>query len=144
MDQQLIFNIYLLTLKGKAIKFDKLDEGLKKADIVISSTTAPHYLIKRSMVKKIMDKRDKPLLFIDLALPRDVEPTVGDLERVTLYNMEDLDLVIEENMVKRTKEAEKAEEIVREEVQEFTRKMEKRGCQVPVLLQLERCNYNSP
>ncbi len=113
------------TLKGKAIKFDKLDEGLKKADIVISSTAAPHYLIKRSMVKETMDRRDKPLLFIDLALPRDVEPTVADLERVTLYNMEDLDLVIEGNMVKRTKEAEKAEEIVREEVEGFIRKMEK-------------------
>ncbi len=113
------------TLKGKAIQFDKLDEGLKKADIVISSTAAPHYLIKRSMVKKIMDRRDKPLLFIDLALPRDIEPTVADLERVTLYNMEDLDLVIEGNMVKRTKEAEKAEEIVREEVEHFIGKMEK-------------------
>jgi glutamyl-tRNA reductase len=112
-------------LKGKVIKFDKLDEGLKKADIVISSTAAPHYLIKRSMVKETMDTRDKPLLFIDLALPRDVEPTVADLERVILYNMEDLDLVVEGNMVKRTKEAEKVEEIVREEVEDFIRKMEK-------------------
>ncbi|NIN91563.1 glutamyl-tRNA reductase, partial [bacterium] len=85
----------------------------------------PHYLIKKSMLKKIMEKRDKPLLFIDLALPRDIEPTAGDLERVTLYNMEDLDLVIKGNMVERRKEAKKAEEIVKEEAEEFTKKMKK-------------------
>lgn len=115
------------TLKGKAIKFDKLEEGLQEADMVISSTTAPHYLIKKSLVKKIMEQRDKPLLFIDLALPRDVEPTVGSLHGVTLYNMEDLDLVIKGNMVERRKEAKKVEEIVKEEVEYFTRKMKKNG-----------------
>ncbi len=115
------------TLKGMAIKFDKLEEGLKEADIVISSTSAPHYIIKRSMIRKIMDKRDKPLLFIDLALPRDIEPTVTDLERVTLYNMEDLDLVIKESMLERTKEAKKAEAIVEKEVEEFIEKMKKNG-----------------
>jgi glutamyl-tRNA reductase len=115
------------TLKGKAIKFDKIEEGLKEADIVISSTSAPHYLIKKSLAKKIMDQRDKPLLFIDLALPRDVEPTVADLERVTLYNMEDLDLVIKGNMVERRKEAKKAEEMVKEEVEDFIKKMKKTG-----------------
>jgi len=115
------------TLKGKAIKFDRLEEGLKEADMVISSTSAPHYLIRKSLVKKIMDQRDKPLLFIDLALPRDVEPTVADLERVSLYNMEHLDLVIKGNMVERRKEAEKAEEIIKEEAEDFMRKMKKNG-----------------
>ena len=115
------------TLKGKAIKFDKLEEGLKEADIVISSTAAPHYIVKKFLVKKIMGKRDKPLLFIDLALPRDVEPTVADLERVTLYNMEDLDLVVRGNMVERRKEAKKAEEIVKEEVEDFMKKTKKNG-----------------
>jgi glutamyl-tRNA reductase len=111
--------------KGKAIKFDKLEEGLQEADMVISSTAAPRYLIKKSMVKKIMDGRDKSLLFIDLALPRDVEPTVASLHGVTLYNMEDLDLVIQGNMVRRRKKAEKAEEIVKEEAKEFIKKMKK-------------------
>ena len=59
-------------LKGKAIKFDRLEEGLKEADMVISSTAAPHYIIKNSLFKKIMEQRDKPILFIDLALPRDL------------------------------------------------------------------------
>ena len=115
------------TLEGKAIKFDRLEEGLREADIVISSTAASHYIIKKSMLKQVMDKRDKPLLFIDLALPRDIEPTVADIERVTLYNMEDLDLVIKGNMVKRRKEAEKAEEIVKKETEEFIKKMKKNG-----------------
>ena len=74
-----------------------------------------------------MDQRDKPLLFIDLALPRDVEPTVADLERVTLYDMEDLDLVIKGNLVERRREAEKAEEIVKEEAEDFMKKMKKNG-----------------
>lgn len=115
------------TLGGVAVKFDKFEGGLKEADIVISSTSAPHYLIKKSMVKKIMRKRDKPLVFIDLALPRDIEPTVADLEKVTLYNMEDLDLVIEGNMVERRKEAKKVEAIVKGEVEEFTKKMKENG-----------------
>jgi len=67
------------------------------------------------------------LLFIDLALPRDIEPAAADLEGVTLYNMEDLDLVIEGNMVKRRKEAKKAEEMVKEETEEFEEKMKKTG-----------------
>jgi len=113
------------TLKGEAIKFDKIEEALGKADIVISSTSAPHYIIKKSMVKKIMDKRDKPLLFVDLALPRDIEPTVANLERVSLYNMEDLDLVVKGNMFKRKKEAKKAEKIVKEEVEDFIEKVKK-------------------
>ena len=115
------------TLKGEAVRFDKLEEGLRQADIVISSTAASHYIIKKSMIKQVMDKRDKPLLLIDLALPRDIEPAAADLEGVTLYNMEDLDLVIEGNMVKRRKEAKKAEEIVKEEAQEFEEKMKKTG-----------------
>ncbi|TKJ46431.1 glutamyl-tRNA reductase [Candidatus Aerophobetes bacterium Ae_b3a] len=114
-------------LKGEAVRFDRLEEGLRQADIVISSTAASHYIIKKSMLKQVMDKRDKPLLFIDLALPRDIEPAAAHLEGVTLYNMEDLDLVIKGNMVKRRKEAKKAEEIVKEEAQEFEKKMKKTG-----------------
>ncbi len=114
-------------LKGEAVRFDRLEQGLRQADIVISSTAASHYIIKKSMLKQVMDKRDKPLLFIDLALPRDIEPAAADLEGVTLYNMEDLDLVIEGNMVKRRKEAKKAEEMVKEEAQEFEEKMKKTG-----------------
>lgn len=115
------------TLKGEAISFDRLEEGLGQADIVISSTAASHYIIKKSMLERVMDGRDKPLLIIDLALPRDIEPAAADLEGVTLYNMEDLDLVIEGNMVKRRKEARKAEEIVKEEAEEFGEKMERTG-----------------
>ena len=115
------------TLKGEAIRFDRLEEGLRQADIVISSTAASHFIIKKSMLERVMDGRDKPLLIIDLALPRDIEPAAAHLEGVTLYNMEDLDLVIEGNMVKRRKEARKAEEIVKKEAQEFGEKMEKTG-----------------
>ena len=115
------------TLKGEAIRFDEFEEGLRKADIVISSTSAPHYVIKKSLVESVMDKRDKPVVFIDLALPRDVEPRVADLERVTLYDMEALDLVIGENMTQRRGEAKKAERMVREEVEKFMKRLDKNG-----------------
>ena len=115
------------SLKGEAVRFNRLEEGLRHADIVISSTAASHYIIKKSMLKRVMDGRDKPLLIIDLALPRDIEPTAADLEGLTLYNMEDLDLVIKGNMLKRRNEAKKAEEIVKKEAEEFGEKMKKTG-----------------
>ncbi len=113
------------TLGGMAIRFDNLEEGLRKADVVISSTSAPHYIFRKSTVKKIMNGRNRPLVFIDLALPRDVEPAVGDLEGVRLHNMDGLDLVIKKNMIGRQEEAKKAEGIIKKEVEGFTRKMKK-------------------
>jgi glutamyl-tRNA reductase len=106
--------------KGEAIPFEEMSQGLRKADIVISATDAPQYLIRHDQVSKVMkDRRQKPIFFIDIADPRDIEPKVGDIENVYLYNIDDLQKVVNDNIQDRKKEAAKAETIVQDEVIKF-------------------------
>lgn len=105
---------------GKAIQFDEIQEYLKKVDIVISSTGAPHYILTREKIMPIMRMRkDKPLFIIDIAVPRDVEPAVNDIDDVYLYDIDDLSNVVEDNLKVRTKEVEKVKRIIEEEASEF-------------------------
>lgn len=106
--------------KGETIPFDEMNQGLKKVDIVISATDAPQYLIRHDqMAKVIKERKQKPIFFIDIADPRDIEPSVGDIENVYLYNIDDLKKVADENVKDRRKEAQKAEAIVQDEVIKF-------------------------
>jgi glutamyl-tRNA reductase len=106
--------------KGEGIPFDEIGQGLKKADIVISATDSPQYLIRHDqMAKVIKERKQKPIFFIDIADPRDIEPSVGDIENVYLYNVDDLKKVADENIKDRGKEAQKAEAIVQDEVMKF-------------------------
>jgi glutamyl-tRNA reductase len=105
---------------GEAIPFEDMPQGLKKADIVMSATNSPQYLIGHDQVTKVMkDRRQKPIFFIDIADPRDIEPKVGDMENVYLYNIDDLQKVANENIKDREKEAQKAETLVQDEVVKF-------------------------
>uniref|UniRef100_A0A7C3UGW2 Glutamyl-tRNA reductase n=1 Tax=Geoglobus ahangari TaxID=113653 RepID=A0A7C3UGW2_9EURY len=101
---------------GIPIPFSDVKEYLQECDVVITATSAPHYIIKKDFVEEIMKKRDKPLLIIDIALPRDVEPEVGEINGVTLCTIDDLREISDENLRKRLNEAKKAEKIVKEEV----------------------------
>ena len=106
--------------KGEAIPLDEMSFGLKKADIVISATDAPQYLIWHDQVSKVMkDRKQKPIFFIDIADPRDIDPKVGDIENAYLYNIDDLQKVVNDNIHDRKKEAERAETIVQDEVAKF-------------------------
>jgi glutamyl-tRNA reductase len=106
--------------KGEAIPFDEIGQGLKKADIVISATDSPQYLIHHDQVTKVIkDRKNRPIFFIDIADPRNIEPSVGDIENIYLYNIDDLKKVADENIKDRRKEAQKAEAIVQEEVIKF-------------------------
>jgi glutamyl-tRNA reductase len=106
--------------KGEAIPFDEMNQGLKKVDIVISATDSPQYLIWHDqMAKVIKERKQKPIFFIDIADPRDIEPSVGDIENVYLYNIDDLKKVADENIKDRGKEAQEAEAIVQDEVIKF-------------------------
>ena len=103
--------------KGEAIPFEEMNIGLKRADIVISATDSPQYLIRHDQVAKVVkDRRQKPIFFIDIADPRDIEPSVGEIENAYLYNIDDLQKVTNENIKDREKEALKAEAIVEDEV----------------------------
>lgn len=105
---------------GKAVKFDRFGEHMVDADIVISSTGAPHYVVKRDdMVKVMHQRRHAPIFLIDIAVPRDIEPAVGDIYNVFLYDIDDLESVVQSNLAERTREADKAERIVGEEVSGF-------------------------
>ena len=105
---------------GETIPFEDMSEGLKKTDIVISATDSPQYLIRHDQITKVMkDRKQKPIFFIDIADPRDVDPKVGDVENVYLYNIDDLQKVANENIKDREKEAQKAEAIVRDEMVKF-------------------------
>jgi glutamyl-tRNA reductase len=106
--------------RGEAIPFEDMAQGLKRADIVISATNSPQYLIQHEQITKVIkDRRQKPIFFIDIADPRDIEPKVGDIENVYLYNIDDLQKVANENMKDREKEARNAETIVQDETVKF-------------------------
>jgi len=106
--------------RGEAIPFEEIAQGLKKTDIVISATNSPQYIIGDDQIIKIMkDRKQKPIFFIDIADHRDIEPRVGDIENVYLYNIDDLQKVSNENIKDREKETQKAEMIVQGEVDKF-------------------------
>ena len=106
--------------KGTPVSFEEITGQLLEVDIVISSTASAEYIILQGQVKGLMRKRrNRPLFFIDIAVPRDVEPRVNDLDNVYLYDIDDLKGVIEVNMAQRQQEAVKAERIVEEEVIKF-------------------------
>lgn len=100
--------------------FADLREALVDADVVISSTTAPHTVIGTELMQLVMEQRNgRPLLLIDIALPRDVDPEVGSLPGVHLYNLDDLQAEVERGIYLRLQEAERVQEIIAEEVNSF-------------------------
>ncbi len=108
------------SLGGRAVPFDALADEMTRANIVISSTAAPHTLIRREMALSVMRKRrGRPLFLIDIAVPRDIEPEVGDLENVFLYNIDDLKRVVGENLEGRAGEVAQVETLIEEEVARF-------------------------
>jgi len=112
-------------LGGRAIRFDDLSSELINADIVISSAAAPHYiLVKRQIAQLIKARRNRPMFFIDIAVPRNIDPAINELDNVYLYDIDDLQTVVEHNIKEREKEALKGEEIIRRETQNFIRWLE--------------------
>ncbi len=106
--------------QGEALPFEEMGQGLRRTDVVISATNSPQYLIGYDQIVKMMrDRKQKPIFFIDIADPRDIEPRVGDIENVYLYNIDDLQNVANEHIKDRQKEAQRAEAIVHDEVEKF-------------------------
>ncbi len=105
---------------AEPIPFDEWLRALRTSDIVISSTAAPHAIIKAADVKSVMqERRRKPLFFIDIAVPRDVESAVQHIDDVYLYNIDDLQSVIHTNVRERKREIEKCEKIIDHELLQF-------------------------
>ncbi|WP_321429158.1 glutamyl-tRNA reductase [uncultured Methanolobus sp.] len=100
---------------GHAVHFDQIEENLRRADVVISATGAPHYVLKYEQIEKAMNFREKELLLIDIANPRDIDPSVDSIPHVTLYNIDNLRVINEKNLELRMEEAKKAQAIIDEE-----------------------------
>ena len=111
--------------RARPVSFDEVDSQLREVDIVITSTAAHGYVIGYEQVKNCLKKRrSRPLFFIDIAVPKDVDPRVNELQNVYLYDIDDLKGVVEMNVAQRREEAVKAERIVKEEVVKFEKWME--------------------
>lgn len=105
---------------GVAVPFENLKEQLIKTDIVLCSTGAPHYVITEKMLKEVMPlRKHKPVFLIDISVPRNIDPACNNLDNVYLYNIDDLQDVVDSNLLERKKEAEKALYIVQEETEKF-------------------------
>jgi glutamyl-tRNA reductase len=105
-------------LNGRAVHFDDWAREFRKIDIVISSTSAPHYVLDRARLQPLMELRgNEPLLLIDIAVPRDIEPEVNFLENVYLYNVDDLQAIANDYLKQRKDELAKCEAIIREKAQ---------------------------
>jgi glutamyl-tRNA reductase len=104
--------------QGTPVEYSRFVAMLPEVDILIASSGAPHYILhKDEMQRVIAARRNKPMFLIDIAVPRNIEPSVNDLDNVFLYDIDDLQEVVNANLRERLKEAERAEEIVKQEVE---------------------------
>ena len=102
-------------LGGRAIRFDDWANEFTAIDIVISSTSAPHYMLDRARLAPLMKQRkNRPLLLIDIAVPRDIEPEVNSMENVFLYNVDDLQSIANDYLKQRQEEVARCEKIIME------------------------------
>jgi glutamyl-tRNA reductase len=107
---------------GSVVGLDGLPEQLLAADIVLSSTSSPHPIVGRDELKLVMqERRGRPLLLIDIAVPRDIDPGCGGLEDVSLYDIDDLQAVVARNLDTRAGEIPGAHEIIEQEIHRFAR-----------------------
>ena len=124
------------SIGGTAMPWDSLNIALEEADILITATGASTPIISRALIAQTMKaRRQRPLFIIDIAVPRDVEATAGELEEVFLYNIDDLQAVVQENISKSGTEASDAEKIVSQEVGKFLGWLNSRGA-VPTVVAL--------
>ena len=106
--------------KAKPVSFDEIGAQLLEVDIVLTSTASPGYVITYDQVRNCLRKRrNRPLFFIDIAVPRDIQPEINNLSNIYVYNIDDLKGIIQLNKDHRQQEAIKAERIVQEEVIKF-------------------------
>jgi len=104
--------------KGRAVRYSEFISTLPEVDIVIASSGAPHYILTRDdMQRVIAARKNKPMFLIDIAVPRNIDPAVNKIEGVFLYDVDDLEGVVNANIKERSKQAEQAETIVLDEVE---------------------------
>jgi glutamyl-tRNA reductase len=107
---------------GEAVRFEELPTELDSADIVVCATTSPHHIVEREGLEQVMAKRGgRPLIAIDLAVPRDIEPACREVAGVSVYDIDDVQQIVERNTSGREAEARGAERIIEAELDRFER-----------------------
>jgi glutamyl-tRNA reductase len=110
---------------GQAILFEQLYDTCDRADIVITSTGAPHTIFRREHGELFLSRRrNRPMFFIDIAVPRDVDPAMNGLDGIFVYDIDDLQQAVSTNVADRRKEAERAEAIIESEVSRFQARLQ--------------------
>ncbi len=122
---------------GEAVPYDQLYEAAIRADIVITSTGAPHAIFRREHGEMLLAKRkNRPMFFIDIAVPRDVDPEVNKLDGIFVYDVDDLQSVVASHLSDRKREAERAEALIEDEVQRFQARLQTLDV-VPTIVSLQ-------
>ena len=122
---------------GQALLFEQLYETADRADIVITSTGAPHAIFRREHGERFLQRRkNRPMFFIDIAVPRDVDAGMSRLDGIFVYDIDDLQSVVSTNLASRRREAERAQQIIEEELDRFTRRMKTREV-APTIVSLQ-------
>jgi glutamyl-tRNA reductase len=107
---------------GSAVRFEELPEQLKAADIVVSATNSPHHIVERDDIAEVMRTREgRPLLLVDIAVPRDIEPACREISGVSLHDIDDVQQIVERNLSGREAEGRKAERLLDGELDRFER-----------------------
>ena len=121
---------------GRAVRFDDWSREFERVDIAISSTSAPHHILDRAKLEPLMKlRRNRPLLLIDIAVPRDIDPEVNHLDNVYLYNVDDLQTIANDYLDQRKEDIAKCEVIIEEKAKAVVSRN---------VLAVARCCENSP
>jgi glutamyl-tRNA reductase len=108
--------------QGKAVLFEDFPRQLKNVDVILSSTGSTQYLIRKEQLHEVIRARkNRPIFFIDIAVPRDIDPAINEIDNVYVYDIDDLQGIAESNREERKKELQKAEEIITQGVEAFNR-----------------------
>jgi len=122
---------------GEVVEYDRFTAALPNVDIVITSSGATHYILNREQVKKALDARkNRPVFLIDIAVPRNIDPQVNDLENAFVYDIDDLQRTVDANVENRQKIADEAELIIQEEVERMVARLKAREV-APTIVSLQ-------
>ncbi|MGE5109367.1 MAG: glutamyl-tRNA reductase, partial [Acidobacteriaceae bacterium] len=122
---------------GEALPFEKLYETVEKADIIISSTGAPHAIFRKEHGEHFLKvRKNRPMFFIDIAVPRDIDPRLNDLDGIFVYDIDDLQQVVSSHLGDRKREADRAEALVADEVERFESRLQTANV-VPTIVSLQ-------
>jgi len=124
--------------RGRVIEYERFHDLLPEVDIVITSSAAPLYILRKDQMRRIIEaRRNRPMFLIDIAVPRNIDPAVNELDNVFLYDIDDLERVASENLRNRLAEAREAEAIIDEEVQRMLARLKAREV-TPTIVSLQQ------